>query len=132
MQGLHPRTPNVTQDAQTMARIVDEFFPTHAPREPDEEVEIGEISKISEAELKLAADSLKSGKLPGPDGIPAEALKAAVQTCPQLLLDVCNGCFKQGRKAESYLKKSSDLDYRAQSRLPGAFLTDSTASDQGS
>ena len=79
-----------------MTRIVDELFPTHAPREPDEEIEIVEIPKISEAELKLAADSLKSGKSPGPDGIPAEALKAAVQTCPQLLLDMYKGCLKQG------------------------------------
>ena len=94
MQRLHPRTPSVTQDTQTMTRSVDELFPIYAPREPDEEIEIGEISKISEAELKLAADSLKSGKSPGPDGIPVEALKAAVQTCPQLLLDMYNGCLK--------------------------------------
>ena len=52
MQRLHPRTLSVTQDVQTMTRIVDELFPTHAPREPDEEIEIGEIPKISEAEIK--------------------------------------------------------------------------------
>ena len=79
-----------------MTRIVDELFPSHAPRELHEAIEIGEIPNISEAELKLAVDSLKSGKAPGPDGIPVEALKAAVRTCPQLLLDMYNGCLKQG------------------------------------
>ena len=54
--------------------IVDELFPTHAPREPDKAIEIGEIPKISEA----------------------EALKTAVRTCPQLLLDMYNGYLKQG------------------------------------
>ena len=43
-----------------MTKIVDELFPTHAPREPYEAIEIGEIPMISEAELKLAVDLLKS------------------------------------------------------------------------
>ena len=61
---------------QNSNRIVDEVFPTHAPREPDEAIEIGKIPKISEAEVNLR-DALKRGKAPGPDGIPADALKAA-------------------------------------------------------
>ena len=96
MRRLNPPTPIIAQDAQTMTRIVDELFPTHAPREPDEAIEIGEIPMISEAELKLAVDSLKSRKAPGPDGIPTEALKATVRACPQLLLDMYNGYLKQG------------------------------------
>ena len=67
-----------------------------AHREPDEAIEIGEIPMISEAELKLVVDSLKSRKVPGPDGIPTEALKATVRACAQLLLDMYNGCLKQG------------------------------------
>ena len=35
-------------------------------------------------------------KAPGPDGIPTEALKATMRACPQLLLDMYNGCLKQG------------------------------------
>ena len=83
MRRLNPPTPSVAQDALTMTRIVDVLFPTHA-RELDEPIEIGEIPMISEAELKLAVDSLKSGKVPGPDDIPTEALKTTVRACPQL------------------------------------------------
>ena len=56
MRRLNPPTPSVAQNAQTMTRIVDELFSTHAPREPDEAIEIGKIRMISEAELKLAVD----------------------------------------------------------------------------
>ena len=83
----------MTQDAQTTS-VVDELFPTHAPREPNEAIKIEEIPVISDAKLKLAVDSLKSSKARDPDGIPAEALKAAVQACPQLLLDMYNECLK--------------------------------------
>ena len=161
MQRLNPPTPSVVQDAQMMTSIANEFFPTHAPREPDEAIEIDEIPMISEAELKLAVDSLKSRKAPGSDGIAAEALKATVRACPQLLLDMFNGCLKQGdfckqvkvqhlvliskgnlNTAGAYkplcmldtagkvLKRSLDLDYRAQSRLPGTCLTEDL--DRGS
>ena len=95
MRRLNLPPPSVAQDAQTMTRIVDELFPAHAPREPDKSIEIGEIPMILEAELKLAIDSLKSRKAPGPDGIPTEALKATVRACPQLLLNMYNGCLKQ-------------------------------------
>ena len=44
---------------------------------------IGETPMISEAELKLTVDSLKSGKASCPDGILAEALKASARTCPR-------------------------------------------------
>ena len=75
---------------------MEELFPTHAPRKPDEAIEIDEIPMISEAELKLAVDSLKSRKASGLDGIPTEALQATVRACSQLLLDMYNGCLKQG------------------------------------
>ena len=81
-QRLNHLTPSVAQDAQTMSRIVDELFPTHAVREPDEFIEVGEIPTISEAELKLAVNSLQNRKSPDPDGIPAEALKAIMRACP--------------------------------------------------
>ena len=148
-----------------MTRTVDELFPTHAPRELDEPIEIGEIPMISEAELKLAVDSLKSGKAPGPDGISTEALKATVRACPQLLLDMYNGCLKQGHFCKQWKvqrlvliskgkgdlntaslyrplrmlgtagrssRRSLVLGYKAQFRLPRAFLTVNTALDQGS
>ena len=51
---------------------------------------------ISKAELKLAVNSLQNRKASGPDGIPAEALKATMRVCPQLLLDMYNRCLKQG------------------------------------
>ena len=76
--------------------IVDELFLTHAPRKLDEAIEVDDFPMISEAKLKVAVDPLKSRKAPGPDGIPAEALKAAVRACTQLLLGIYNGCLKQG------------------------------------
>ena len=79
-----------------MTEIMDELFLTHARRELDEPIEIGEIPMISGTDLKLVVDSLKCGKAPGPDGIPTEALKATLRACPQLLLDTYSGCLKQG------------------------------------
>ena len=51
---------------------------------------------ILKAELKLAVNSLRNRKAPSRDGIPAEALKTTMRVCPQLLLDMYNGCLKQG------------------------------------
>ena len=41
-------------------------------------------------------NSLKNRKAPGLDVIPGEALKVLLRACPQLVLDMYNGCLKQG------------------------------------
>ena len=57
-----------------MRRIVDGLFPTHEPwaEAPDENDDAFEIPEFTEEELVQAVTSLKTGKTPGPDGIPAE------------------------------------------------------------
>ena len=50
----------------------------------------------TKAELAIAIRSLKSGKTPGPDGIPVEVLMANASRSPETLLDVYNVCLREG------------------------------------
>ena len=85
------------QDAERIQNIVDALFPSHPVREIEREtIEPAEIPIFSEDELILAADSLQTEKAPGPDGIPAEVLKAVARTHPQLLLCMFNICLRAG------------------------------------
>lgn len=83
-------------NAETTARIVDGLFPSHPPREEPPEVEIGDIPLFTEEELGVAVASLRNRKAPGPDEIPAEALKAAYRARPELLLRMYNTCLTTG------------------------------------
>ncbi|KAH0818472.1 hypothetical protein GEV33_004319 [Tenebrio molitor] len=47
-------------------------------------------------ELKAAAERLRTGKAPGPDGVPPEVVKLAVTTAPEEILQVMNGLFRDG------------------------------------
>ena len=51
---------------------------------------------ITEAELRRAAGALKNKKAPGPDGLPAEVLKAVARSHPDLLLNMYNSCLRAG------------------------------------
>lgn len=84
-------------DTETITRIVDTLFPKH-PRmtieydsQNDEDTNL-----ISKEELLLAIRSLKAKKAPGPDGLPAEILKAVATCNPDLLLNMYNSCLKNG------------------------------------
>ncbi len=81
-----------------MRRIVDGLFPTHEPRAeaPGENSDAIEIPEFTEEELVRAVTSLKTGKAPGPDGIPAEIVRRAVVSRPKIFLDLFNECLRCG------------------------------------
>ena len=62
-------------------------------REPRPVVE-DEVPLFSDEELKKATGLMKSGKAPGPDGVPSEVLKVIASSCPRILLNVYNSCLK--------------------------------------
>ena len=76
-----------------MERIVDALFPTHPLDNTIHQVRPEtEISLFTLAELETAAKSMKNGKAPGLDGIPAEIIKLAVNRHPELFLKMYNSC----------------------------------------
>lgn len=83
-------------NAECMTHIVNELFPTHPLLTKEQVEDVGEIPPFTEEELKAAVTSLRSGKAPGPDGIPSEALKSATCVCPEILLRMYNACLKEG------------------------------------
>ena len=90
--------PPEIKDARLINAIVDGLFPEHLPREepPYEGVRQEDIPAFTKAELGIAIRSLKSGKAPGPDGIPVEVLKGIASRSPETLLDVYNVCLREG------------------------------------
>lgn len=79
--------------------VIGKLFPTHPRRnrlgdQPSPDLE--EIPAFTEKELTLAVDRLKSGKAPGPDGVPNEVIKIIAGKFPGLLLATYNACLKEG------------------------------------
>ena len=63
------------------------LFPTHPVREAAVKTTLDEeITLFTTEELLTAANGLQNRKAPGPDGIPAEALKRVACTHPETLL----------------------------------------------
>lgn len=61
-----------------------------------------EIPQIVEEELIEATGKLKTGKAPGPDGIPTEFIKELVKLAPQQLLATMNAVFLQQHFPKSW------------------------------
>jgi hypothetical protein len=57
---------------------------------------IENVEPFTEEELQTAAQKLRSRKAPGPDGIPPEAVKAAVKPVPEVVLNAMNATLKEG------------------------------------
>lgn len=88
-------TSSQAMDEARVKNIVDALFPTHPLRADTVFVEEqAEAPLFSTDELKLALRSMKAGKAPGPDGIPAEAIRLAAKTSPDLLLNMYNSCLR--------------------------------------
>ena len=80
-------------DAASTERIVGALFPEQPIRKnPVEAISRDEMPLFSEDELVKAIKNMKNGKAPGPDGIPAEALKRAVKGIPGILSSIFNPC----------------------------------------
>ncbi|XP_031781789.1 uncharacterized protein LOC116416713 [Nasonia vitripennis] len=85
-------------EAEVIEKVIDGLFPTHPIRTQAERtnVPIDEIPPFTEGELIAATSSLKSGRAPGLDGIPAEMLKVVAIQRPELILEMYNLCLIQG------------------------------------
>ncbi|CAG5100665.1 Protein of unknown function [Cotesia congregata] len=77
-----------------MDSIVAELFPKHPPREKKHYTKNNEVTPFTTKKLQDAAKSLKTGKAPGPDGIPASVIKIIALEYPDLLLNTYNACLK--------------------------------------
>ena len=66
--------------------VIEELFPVHPPRlVRTYDVPVHAIPLFTE-ELIVAAKSLKKGRAPGPNGIPAEVLQVIALRCPVVLI----------------------------------------------
>ena len=66
------------------------------PRRPRNPEDQAMLPIFTEGELLIAVRSFKSKKAPGPDGLPAEVLKAAVEGHTDLFLKMYNDCLQAG------------------------------------
>lgn len=97
MQKLKARPPNEPKSLKDMERIVDALFPTHTEGDrPKVKCKMEDIPLFTTEEVQAAARSLQNGKAPGPDGIPAEALKVIARHHPEPLVKMYNSCLKDG------------------------------------
>lgn len=88
-----------------MKRVVDTLFPTH-PIAKDFTLELKEeVPKFTEEDLKIAINSMKNKKAPGPDGIPVIALKLVAENNTDLLLNIFNCCLKEGIFPKTWKKQ---------------------------
>ena len=89
-----PRERNPT----VLKTIIEQLFPNHEPQTPRDIPRNPDVESVSifADELQKAADHLKLGKAPGPDGISIEAMKAAIKAYPEAFLSVFQNCFDTG------------------------------------
>lgn len=109
--------------------VVDHLFPKHEPVDFDFK-EHGYAYPFSVSELKTACERLKSNKAPGPDGIPAEILKAVVTANSEYLLEVYNALVtnaifpKRWKIAKLVLLKKADKPQKSPSSYRPICLLD--------
>ncbi|XP_043267691.1 uncharacterized protein [Venturia canescens] len=101
--GFGDSIPDVTltsdelKDAETAGRIVDGLFPTHPIRtNATDDADVPAPPVFVAEELTRATKAMKSGKAPGPDGVPAEILRLVARLRPEILLDLYNTCLTTG------------------------------------
>ncbi|KAL7723971.1 hypothetical protein ACLKA6_017962 [Drosophila palustris] len=105
MKKLKARRALPYLEAEKMDNIVNTLFPTHQVRSSarsSEATSVTPVELFTENELVIAAKSLKNGKTPGPDSIPAEVLKAIVESRPRKLLEMYNACIRTGTFPEPW------------------------------
>lgn len=78
---------------EQLNNIVATLFPLHADVDWIKE-DCKPIPDFTHDELRDAARRLKSGKAPGPDGVPGEIIKIMVEERPDTLLEIFNRCAK--------------------------------------
>ncbi|XP_052738128.1 uncharacterized protein LOC128198188 [Bicyclus anynana] len=80
---------------QRMKDITAVLFPTHDDFTRTTGV-VDQVPRITDDELAMACDRIKSRKAPGPDEIAPEIVKLASKVIPDQLRDVMNGIFLSG------------------------------------
>lgn len=94
MKDIKPRARAKTpQNAEAVLR---KLFPSHPPVQFNTVQQISTPTPFSVQELRKAALKLKTGKSPGPDGIPAEMVKLMADVNPELLLGPINRLLMRG------------------------------------
>lgn len=93
MGRLKPRKP--TKLPKNLDTVLSKLFPKHAPVSFNEESNEGYM-EFSIEEVIHAANKLKGGKSPGPDGIPAEVVQIAVTQNPEVFVAVMNDLLRKG------------------------------------
>ncbi|KAM8702594.1 hypothetical protein ACLKA7_001930 [Drosophila subpalustris] len=101
MKRLHAFRPPSPSCPQLMGRIVEQLFPTQEPMvtnviERSQGGNAATFTLVTHEEIQRAARRIKSGKAPGPDGLPSSAIKLAMELQPRLFADVFNTCLKEG------------------------------------
>lgn len=71
-------------------QIAEALFPECEVRRNRQRTTIIDFPQFVMDELKEAGNKMKTGKAPGPDGIPPEAIKICVREIPEILLRVTN------------------------------------------
>ena len=87
-------TPSLT--TQQQVEIANSLFPTHEKTEWPRVDIAGPIQLFTDKEVLEAASMLRSGKAPGPDGVPAELIKAAIRSDPKPFTAMMNRYLADG------------------------------------
>jgi hypothetical protein len=83
--------------AGTVTAIVNALFPNHPVRREERVLgPVPDVPLFTEQELVVAVSNMRNNKAPGPDRIPAEALKVVAGSYPHLLLRMFNSCLVAG------------------------------------
>lgn len=99
MNKIKAPVPTTNLPTAVMDQIVDTLFPTHRQRaelQTTLEETNPEIPLFTLEELNQAAEAIKNGKAPGPDGVPNEVIKLIAILQPNLLLNMFNKCILSG------------------------------------
>ena len=69
--------------------IIQELFPVRADILPNWSIQEG-VENFTEEEIRVACRKIRTGKAPGPDGIPPEVIRKVVEIVPQYVLEFAN------------------------------------------
>lgn len=98
-------------DAEKLDTIVDGLFPEDRslqtlPRATEAKADSRIVPVFTEEELLNATRRLKTGKAPGPDGIPNKVIKVLAEEAPSRLLEAYNSCLQEGTFVTKWKRQS--------------------------
>lgn len=92
---LKPKEPRVDMPNSKKIAIAEVLFPEHSRIEWEQSLVATEIEELTIGELGKAAERLKPGKAPGPDGVTPEAVKILVRENGEAVRDLLNRLLKE-------------------------------------